>query len=76
MGQFGYYAYFDHRQRDGFRTNGDYDLNAGSAKLVYDVSNDSRLILTADLYDEEHGEPGGLTEVPARVRRSIRWIAT
>jgi Fe(3+) dicitrate transport protein len=65
IGQFGYYAYFDHRQRDGFRTNSDYDLNAGSAKLVYDVSNDSRLILTADLYDEEHGEPGGLTEVPA-----------
>jgi Fe(3+) dicitrate transport protein len=65
VGQFGYYAYFDHRQRDGFRTNSDYDLNAGSAKLVYDVSNDSRFILTADLYDEEHGEPGGLTEVPA-----------
>ena len=65
VGNFGYYAYFDHRQRDGFRTNSDYDLNAGSAKLAYDVSNDSRLILTLDAYDEEHGEPGGLTEVPA-----------
>jgi Fe(3+) dicitrate transport protein len=65
VGQFGYYAYFDHRQRDGFRANSDYDLNNGSAKLVYNLTNDSRLILTADLYDEEHGEPGGLTEVPA-----------
>jgi Fe(3+) dicitrate transport protein len=65
IGQFGYYAYFDHRERDGFRTNSDYDLNNGSVKLVYDLTNDSRLILTADLYNEEHGEPGGLTEVPA-----------
>src|ERR1051325_9173174 len=63
VGQFGYYAYFDHRQRDGFRTNADYEVNNGSAKLVYDLTNDSRLILTADLYNEEHGEPGGLTEV-------------
>ena len=76
IGQFGYYAYFDHRQRDGFRTNSDYDLNNGSAKLVYDVTNDSRFILTFDAYKEEHGEPGGLTEVPTpRVRRSTRWIA-
>ncbi len=29
------------------------------------MSNDSRFILTLDAYDEEHGEPGGLTEVPA-----------
>ena len=29
VGQFGYYAYYDHRQRDGFRTNSDYDLNNG-----------------------------------------------
>ena len=64
VGKFGYYAYYDHRQRDGFRTNSDYDLNNGSARLVYDLTNDSRLILTADLYNEEHGEPGGLTEVP------------
>ncbi|MEP6973914.1 MAG: TonB-dependent receptor [Spartobacteria bacterium] len=64
VGQFGYYAYFDHRERDGFRTNSGYDLNAGSAKLVYDVTNDSRFILTFDAYEEEHGEPGGLTEVP------------
>jgi Fe(3+) dicitrate transport protein len=61
IGAFGYYAYYDHRQREGFRqANSDYDLNAGSAKLVYDVSSDSRFILTLDGYEEEHGEPGGL----------------
>jgi Fe(3+) dicitrate transport protein len=60
IGQIGYYAYYDHRQRDGFRVNSDYDLDNGSVRLVYDVTNDSRLILTLDAYDEEHGEPGGL----------------
>ncbi|MBS0657876.1 MAG: TonB-dependent receptor plug domain-containing protein [Verrucomicrobia bacterium] len=61
VGPLAFYAYYDHRQRDGFRaTNGDYDLNAGSLKLVYDLNRSSRLILTLDAYDEEHGEPGGL----------------
>jgi Fe(3+) dicitrate transport protein len=57
----GYYAYYDHREREGFReANSDYDLNAGAARLVWDVTSDSRFILTVDIYDEEHGEPGGL----------------
>lgn len=61
VGALGYYAYYDHRQRDGFRaTNGDFDLNAGSLRLVYDLDRTSRFILTLDGYDEEHGEPGGL----------------
>ncbi len=63
-GPFGYYASFDHREREGFRdANGDYDLNEGSAKLLYDITSDSRVILNFDAYDETHGEPGGLTEV-------------
>jgi Fe(3+) dicitrate transport protein len=61
VGPLGYYLYYDHRQQEGFReANSDYDLNAGSARLVWDVTNDSRFILTLDAYDEEHGEPGGL----------------
>ena len=60
IGQFGYYAYYDHREREGFRVNSDYDLDNGSIRLVWDVSNNSRFILTLDAYDEEHGEPGGL----------------
>lgn len=60
IGQFGYYAYYDHRERDGFRENSDYDLNNGSVKLVWDAGSDDRFILTLDAYDEEHGEPGGL----------------
>jgi Fe(3+) dicitrate transport protein len=61
IGPFGYYFYYDHRQQDGFReANSDYTLNGGSPRFVLDVTRDSRFILTIDLYDEEHGEPGGM----------------
>ena len=61
IGPLGYYFYYDHRQQEGFReANSDYDLNGCSARLVWNVSNDSRFVLTLDAYDEEHGEPGGL----------------
>jgi Fe(3+) dicitrate transport protein len=57
----GYYFYYDHRQQEGFReANSDYNLNAGSSRVVWDVTNDSRFIFTLDLYNEEHGEPGGM----------------
>jgi Fe(3+) dicitrate transport protein len=62
VGRVGYYAYFNHRSSDGFRTaNSDFDLNAGSIKLVLDATTDSRWILSFDIYEEQHGEPGGLT---------------
>jgi Fe(3+) dicitrate transport protein len=61
VGNFGYFTYFDHRQREGFReANSGYEVNAGSARVVYDITTDSRFILTVDGYDENHGEPGGL----------------
>ncbi len=61
VGPLGYYFYYDHRQQEGFReANSDYDLNAGSARLVWNITDDSRFVLTLDAYDEEHGEPGGL----------------
>jgi len=61
----GYYAYFNHRQSDGFRqANSDYNLNTGSAKLVLDAKTDSRWVFSFDGYSEEHGEPGGLTLTP------------
>ena len=61
VGPFGYYLYYDHRQKEGFReANSDYELNNGSSRLVWDVTDDSLLVLTLDFYDEKHGEPGGL----------------
>jgi Fe(3+) dicitrate transport protein len=47
---------------DGFRSaNSDYDLNNAAIKLLYSFDNGGRLIFNADTYDEDHGEPGGLT---------------
>ena len=64
-GPLGYYAYYNHRQRDGFReANSDFELNSGAIKLVYDPSKTSRFVFTFDGYEEDHGEPGGLTTVP------------
>lgn len=61
-GRVGYYAYFNHRQADGFRAaNSDVSLYTGSVKLVLDADSDSRWIFAFDGYQEEHGEPGGLS---------------
>lgn len=58
----GYLAYFNHRESDGFRiANSDYVLDGGSLKLVLDANKERRLIFCFDVYEEEHGEPGGLT---------------
>lgn len=61
-GRLGYYGYYNHRSGDGFRTaNSDFELNAGHIKLVLDGDTASRWILTLETYEENHGEPGGLT---------------
>lgn len=60
--QFGYLAYFNHRESEGFRqANSDYELDGGHFKLAWDVDADTRWIFAFDGYEEEHGEPGGLT---------------
>lgn len=61
-GRLGYYGYYNHRESDGFRAaNSGFMLDAGYLKLVLDANTSSRWILTLDAYEEEHGEPGGLT---------------
>ena len=61
-GRVGYYGYYNHRESEGFRqANSAFSLNAGLLKLVLDAESDSRWILTLEGYEEEHGEPGGLT---------------
>ena len=61
-GDWGYYGYFNHRSADGFRAwNSDYHLDGGNVKLVHTISDDTRVIFGVDMYEEEHGEPGGLT---------------
>jgi Fe(3+) dicitrate transport protein len=62
IGQLGYLGYFNHREWQGFRqANSQYKLNGGHGKLVWSFDDDTRLIFGFDGYEEEHGEPGGLT---------------
>ncbi len=61
-GPLGYYGYYNHRESDGIRAaNSDYALDAFTGRLVLGAATSSRLLFTAELYQEEHGEPGGLT---------------
>lgn len=61
-GRLGYYGYYNHRESDGFReANSGFMLDAAHLKLVLDANSSSRWILTLEAYEEEHGEPGGLT---------------
>ena len=68
-GRLGYYGYYNHRSGDGFRTtNSNFNLNAGQLKLELDGSTSSRWILALEGYEEDHGEPGGLTFATGRNR--------
>jgi len=61
-GPLGYYGYYNHRESDGIRSaNSDYELDAVTGRLVLGAETSSRLIFTVETYEEEHGEPGGLT---------------
>ncbi len=62
VGRVGYYGYFNHRQSDGIRSaNSDYSLTAWLGRVALDATSHSRWLLTFETYEEEHGEPGGLT---------------
>jgi len=61
-GPVGYYGYYNHRQSDGLRAaNSDYSLAAFHGRVVVGAATASRVILSAEVYEEEHGDPGGLT---------------
>jgi len=62
QGPFGYYGYFHHRQSQGFRElNSQYEVYSGGSKFTVDPDPATRWTAHFDLYEERHGEPGGLT---------------
>ena len=62
QGPLGYYGYFNHKQSQGFRdTNSPYDLYDGGSKFKIKQDSTANWVIAFDLYNEEHGEPGGLT---------------
>jgi Fe(3+) dicitrate transport protein len=62
QGALGYYAYFHHRQSQGFREfNSQVEVYYGGSKFVIEQDPTSHWTVAFDLYHEKHGEPGGLT---------------
>jgi Fe(3+) dicitrate transport protein len=62
QGPLGYYGYFHHRQSQGFRdNNSQVDLYSGGTKFKIRQDEDTVWKVGLDAYQEEHGEPGGLT---------------
>jgi len=61
-GNVGYLGYVHYRESDGFReANSDYDVISSGIKLTIALSEVTRWFINVDAYEEEHGEPGGLT---------------
>jgi Fe(3+) dicitrate transport protein len=59
--QNGILASYHHRDSDGFRSfNSDYQIDNGSLRSTHIINNDNRLLLDIDVYNGDHGEPGGL----------------
>lgn len=62
VGSLGYHVYFAHRSADGFRqANSDYETNTARAKLVFQQNEDTRWILGVEGFEQDNGEPGGLS---------------
>jgi Fe(3+) dicitrate transport protein len=57
-GPVGYLADFSHRQSNGQRGNGDYELNAGDAQLEYNIDSRQKLNLALHAYSLESGIAG------------------
>ncbi len=57
-GPLGYLADFSHRQSNGQRANGDYDLNSGDLQLQYHIDDQQKLNLAVHAYSLESGIAG------------------
>lgn len=74
-----YYAFFDHRSADGWRSNNEYSSNTGSGTFTYRLSN--RISLTTEFtrWHSLSQQPGGLTDEqfynnPKQSVRSRNWF--
>lgn len=62
VNRLGYLGYGHYRKSDGVRaSNSDFEVLNGSTKVVVKPDDGTQWSLAYDGYDEEHGEPGGLT---------------
>ncbi|MCM2282626.1 MAG: TonB-dependent receptor [Bdellovibrionaceae bacterium] len=60
-GHHAYLAQYNHREAKGYRSaNSDFKVNGGAAKYLWTIDANSEVGVALDLYDADHGEPGGL----------------
>lgn len=76
-----YYAFFDHRNGDGWRENSRYQTNTGFA--TFNLKVNSRLTMGGEVltYDMRSQQPGGLTDSMFRIdarqsQRARNWFST
>lgn len=69
-----YYAFFQHKQGDGWRPNSEYNVNLGYAAVTYKPTNKLSLTFQYTRMDYLAHQPGGLTdaEFAADPRQSVR----
>ena len=66
-GALGYFADFAHRQSNGQRANGDYDLNSGDLRLDYPIDSRQKLSLAVHAYSLESGIAGLMSHAQFKV---------
>jgi Fe(3+) dicitrate transport protein len=78
-GKWNYYAFFDHRNGNGWRENNAYYTNAGYGTVTYAIS--TKVTLTAELIRSSmrSQQPGGLTDAqlaqdPKQSMRTRNWF--
>jgi Fe(3+) dicitrate transport protein len=74
-----YYAFFDHRNATGWRTNNQYQSNTGSGSLTWHVSDKFSFTTEFTRWHSNSQQPGGLTDAqfesdPKQSVRSRNWF--
>jgi Fe(3+) dicitrate transport protein len=69
-GPLGYRADFSHRQSDGQRANGDYELNSGDLQLEYRIDGQQKLNLAVHAYSLESGIAGFMSYAQLKADRN------
>jgi Fe(3+) dicitrate transport protein len=75
-----YYAYFHHRNADGWRENSQYDINTGYISLDYSLTSKLSVGLQYTNMSFESQQPGGLTDSlfaidPKKSFRERNWFS-
>ena len=79
VGKINYYAFYQHKQGDGWRDNTNFNLNTGYAALSWDITSKLKVGAELTMMDYLMKQPGGLTDVqfeenPKASYRNGNWF--